>query len=440
MFPCGVASGDPTSSSVVLWTKVAGTAAGADRTVAWEVSSGERVIARGDALARADDDHTVHVDVTDLDPGEEYEYRFTVDGATVVGRTRTLPAAADSLRFAVMCCHRWGWPGFDRAAAVADERPDVVLHLGDSIYEIGEVPPAGPATEPRWDCHTLADYRQRYRQHRSHPALRRLHADVPVIAVWDDHEVVDNAPDPAQADRRRAGQRAWWEWTPMRRERDDASVNRFVTVDGLIDLALVDSRFSGRLPSQVDGPGDPGDGAGHLLAPDQWRLLDEFVRGADAPWLAVANQVQVGPTTLTPRPALAWPPWRRVVNPDQWDGYPGDRDRLFHLLDQSTGDAVVLSGDLHSAWSRTLSHHRKHVGHEFTSPSISGSTFAEAVRGTVPLPTSVLTAWLRLINRGVDHLDLDRHGYVVCDVTPERLVTTFVMHDGERHEISLSHR
>ncbi|MEJ7801199.1 MAG: alkaline phosphatase D family protein, partial [Ilumatobacter sp.] len=134
-----------------------------------------------------------------------------------LGRTRTLPRRADQLRFVVACCSRRGWPGFDRYSDIADERPDFVLHLGDSIYEIGEVPPSGEPTDPPWACHSLDDYRRRHRQHRSHPALQRLLASVPLIAIWDDHEVVDNAPDRATADRRRAGQQAWREFMPMRR-------------------------------------------------------------------------------------------------------------------------------------------------------------------------------------------------------------------------------
>ncbi|MEO6652816.1 MAG: alkaline phosphatase D family protein [Ilumatobacteraceae bacterium] len=438
MFPSGVASGDVTDSSVVIWTRVAAQDVAVD-SVEWVVrANDDRIVAGGTAAIADTDDRTVQLDVDGLEPGTDYTYHFTAAGETVSGRTRTLPRHADQVRFVVACCSRWGWPGFDRCSDIAAERPDFVLHLGDSIYEIGEVPPSGEPTDPPWACHTLDDYRRRHRQHRSHPALQRLLGSVPLIAIWDDHEVVDNAPDGATASRRHAGQQAWREYTPMRQEQSAASIDRFVSIGGILDLALVDARFSGRESNASDGPGDAGSGGGHLLDDVQWGSLTDFADNATAPWFVVANQVQVGPMTLLTRPAIAWPPWRRIVNPDQWDGYPNERARLYETVGLAAGRAVVLSGDLHSGWSRTLTHDGHTVAHEFTSPSISGESFATSVRRQLPLPAKPLAAWLRTINRGIDHLDLMRHGYLVCDVTREQFTTTFVTHDGGRHTISLS--
>lgn len=424
---------------MVIWTRIGG-AEHDDHRVDWEISTADdgALVSRGSATTGTARAHTLQVDVDGLEPATDYSYTFTSRGESIAGRTRTLPRRAEQFRFVVACCSRWGWPGFERYADIVSERPAVVLHLGDSIYEIGEVPPSGEPTDPPWACHTIDDYRRRYRQHRSHPALQRFHANVPVIAIWDDHEVVDNAPDDDNAARRSAGQRAWREFMPMRQQRDDASVDRSMSIDGLLDLAIVDARFSGRRPNDIDGPGGAGSGAGHLLDTEQWRLLEEFADESTAPWFVVANQVQVGPMTLAARPAVAWPPWRRIVNPDQWDGYPHDRDRLYDVMRSVPGRSVILSGDLHSGWSRTLSDVGHQVAHEFTSPSISGTTYARLVRQQLPIPPRLLTAWLRTINRGIGHLDLVRHGYLVCDVTPQRFTTTFVTNDGARHEISLS--
>ena len=255
--------------------------------------------------------------------------------------------------------------------------------------------------------------------------------------VWDDHEVADNAPDPGEAERRRAGQQAWAEWMPTRRSSQAAGLHRHWHIDGLLDVVLVDSRLAGRQPNEVDGPGDDDGAPGPLLDEDQWGMLDTAVDTSDVPWFVVANQVQVGPMTLAARPALRWPPWRRVVNPDQWDGFEADRERLYGVLRRVTGRRVVLSGDLHSSWSRTLSDGDGPLAHEFTAPSISGVTYASAVREKLPVPTALLARWLRWLNPGIDHLDLDRHGYLVCDVTPTDFVTTFVTADGARHEVAL---
>ena len=439
LFDAGVASGDVTATSVVLWTRVM--PAGGDLSdviVGWEIGQpGEPPTSAGTTTAAAADDHTVHVEVDGLEPGTTYGFSFECSGSRAVGRTRTLPASADRFRFVVACCSRWGWPGFELYDAIADEQPDLLVHLGDFIYEVGEFPPTGPATEPPWECRTLRDYRRRYRQHHTDPALRRLLGSVPMLAVWDDHEVVDNAPDPGEADRRRAGQQAWADWMPNRRTDRPGPLDRFLGIDGLLDLALVDSRFGGRPASDIDVTGDTGSAPGSILSDAQWRRLEESIDHSTAPWLVFANQVQVGPMTLAARPALGRPPWRRIVNPDQWDGYPADRERLYRLLRRGGGQRVVLSGDLHSAWSRTLSDDHGHVAHEFTSPSISGLTYADAVRDRLPVPAGTLGWWLRLLNRDIDHLDLTRHGYVVCDVTPETFVATFASADGGRHTVTL---
>ena len=442
IFGSGVASGDATATSVVLWTRVDGAGA-SDVHVDWhlrtrDLHDPDRAITRsGTAVARSGADHTVHVDVDGLIPGTAYEYGFTCGDQSISGTTRTLPEAAGRFRLAVACCSRWGWPGHELFDAIAAEEPDLLLHLGDSIYEVGEIPPAGGSTDPPWDCHTLNDYRRRYRQHRSDPRLRRLLAAVPVLAVWDDHEVVDNGPDPGASERRRVGRQAWAEWMPSRRTDEARPLDRYHTIGGLLDLAVVDSRFAGRAPATVDGPGDEDDAPGSILGARQWERVERFAASAEAPWFVFANQVQVGPMTLAARPALVWPPWERVVNPDQWDGYVADRDRLYRLLRTVPGRPVVVSGDLHSAWARTLADEGVPVTTEFTVPSISGLTYAAAVREKLPIPTRLLRWWLTRLNHGIDHLDLDTHGFVVCDVTPDRFETTFVMVDGKRHTVVL---
>lgn len=428
-FRDGVASGDVTPTSVVLWTRV-DEPSRHDAPVAWSVWTEDgRPVAHGDELARADADHTCHVVVDDLTPATSYHYVFEAGGDRIVGRTRTLPEAADHLRIAVVCCSRWGWPGFDRLSSVLSDAPDLVLHLGDYVYEVGETPPVGPTTDPPHDCRTLDDYRRRYRQHRSHPSLRRLHAAVPFVAVWDDHEVSDNAPDPGGADRRAAGQRAWREWMPTR-STDDAPLDRRFSIDGLLELVLIDSRYRRRPALDTDGPSAERPDT-HLLDEGQWSTLEEGAR-SDVPWLLVANQVHVSPLVLGWRPSWRWPPWRQLVNPDQWDGFPDERRRLVEILDGAAARPVLLSGDLHAGWARRLLDDGRPVADELTAPSISGTTFGEAVRERTGLSPSLVRRLVRWFNPGIDHVDLRRHGFLVIDVTARRLEATFVHHDGTR--------
>ena len=425
-----MASGDPTSTSIVLWTRVDETGRGSV-PVNWSVwtEHGEPVD-RGVARASPDADHTCTVTVGGLTPGTDYHYVFEASGDRIVGRTRTLPSSSGSFRIAVACCSRWGWRGFDDYAAILAESPDLVLHLGDYIYEVGETPPDGPTTDPPHDCETLDDYRRRYRQHRGHPALQRLHAEVPFLAVWDDHEVADNAPDDPVGERRQAGQRAWREWMPTRSTASEPELDRRLHIDGLLDLVLVDARFGGRPPTDTEGPSTSRPDT-TLLAESQWSRIESAI-AADTPWFVLANQVQVSPLTLGWVPAIRWPPWCRVVNPDQWDGFPAERRRLVELLGRVSGTPVLLSGDLHAGWARRLVDGDRTVAHEFTSPSLSGTTFAEAVRGETGLPAWFVDQLIRRLNPGIDHVDLRRHGFLVIDVTRDEFTATFVHHDGTR--------
>jgi len=438
VFRSGLATGDVTADSFVLWTRAVppGGQPSAGH-VRWSVWTDEgAAVAGGMAEVGPDTDHTCRVTVDRLQPGTTYHLVVEAFGDRAVGRTATLPVVADRLRIAVACCSRWGWPGFELYGRIERDEPDLVIHVGDSIYEIGETTPSGQMTDPPHECHTLDDYRRRHAQHRTDDGLLALHRNRPFLAVWDDHEVIDNAPDEESAARRAAGIRAWQEWMPV--DRTAAGLDRVRHVEGLLDLVLVDARFGGRVPTDTDGPAvDRADGP--ILADHQWDLIQDAVERSTAPWFVFANQVQVSPMTLAYAPALRRPPWRRVVNPDQWDGFPDDQRRLADLLRRVRGTPVVVSGDLHAGWSRRfLTNDGSTAAHEFTAPSIAGTTFAEAVHDRTRLPQRLVHTILTRLNPGIDHLDLDRHGYLLLDVTPDEFTTTFVHADGTTVERTLT--
>jgi alkaline phosphatase D len=138
--------------------------------------------------------------------------------------------------------------------------------------------------------------------------------------------------------------------------------------------------------------------------------------------------------TLAWVPSIRQPPFRRVVNPDQWDGFPDERRRFAELLTRVQGRPVILSGDLHAGWSRDLLLPDVDAGaiaHEFTAPSISGITYAGAIRDRIHLPEWFVRRVLLWLNPGVDHLELDRHGFLALDITPDELAVTFRYHDGK---------
>jgi alkaline phosphatase D len=202
-FVLGVASGYPTASGVVLWTRIVpsplepggGVAPDAVVPVQWEVAADDRmskVVRRGTEYATAEWAHSVHAEVEGLEPARDYWYRFTVgDARSVVGRTRTaqaLGAAASRLRVSVASCQHYEHGYFSAYRHMLADELDLIVHVGDYIYEFsyGDNPVRSHGTpEP----YTLEDYRIRYAIYKSDPDLAAAHAAYPWLVTWDDHEV-----------------------------------------------------------------------------------------------------------------------------------------------------------------------------------------------------------------------------------------------------------
>lgn len=265
----GVASGDPLSDRVILWTRLT-TAETAAITVAWEVATSAAfttLVASGTTTTDASRDWTVKVDASGLQPATRHWYRFKV-GTQVspVGRARTLPVGAVSqVRLAVFSCAHFAAGYFNVYAAAAQrEDLDAALHLGDYLYEYGrdgyandQAAALGRLALPATELLTLADYRQRYAQVRTDADLQALHASVARIAVWDDHEIANDtwrngadnhtaATEGAFVDRRAAAVQAWHEWLPVRTGADRLSIYRSFAFGDLLALHMLDTRVLAR--------------------------------------------------------------------------------------------------------------------------------------------------------------------------------------------------
>ena len=363
-FAWGVASFDPTPDAVLLWTRVR--PAPAPVRLRWSVARDpdlSEVVASGQITVGEATDHCASVDATDLGADQTWWYAFeTADGGrSTVGRTRTLPRSPDRLRLGVVSCARYATAPFAAYRALADREVDVVVHLGDYIYEDGGG--GDRQHEPAHALHTVQDYRARYAQHRTDPDLQELHARHPVVAVWDDHEVAGNAwrdgapgHDPARdgpwTDRLRAASDAHEDWLPGRTTRaDDGRLRawRSLSLGSLADLVVLDTRTWGRdrqptTGAEVGGP--PQDGSANversMLGSDQAAFVAERLQRPDdpaqrPPWVLLANQVMFHPLRV-PVPSAALVDeitmagllvvGDEALNADQWDGYPQARDAL----------------------------------------------------------------------------------------------------------------
>jgi alkaline phosphatase D len=322
-FTLGVASGDPMPDSVVLWTRLAPNPLEGDGgmpqrpfPVQWQLALDEgmtRVIRSGSGFARPEFGHSVHVEVPGLEPGRWYWYRFRTQGhVSPVGRTRTAPVglAASNLRFAFVSCqnHTQGFYGAFRD--IAEQDFDVVMHLGDYIYEGGAQGSLGRGHLPAKEITSLDEYRIRYSQYKSDPQLQAAHAAAPFLATFDDHEVDNNwagdipqDPESQSRDeflaRRAVAFQAFYEHQPLRRsalpEGPDMLAYRRFTFGDLAEFSLLDTR-----QYRSDQPCDDGIKVRcpTALAPDQtltgpsqerW-LLDGLDRST-ARWNVITQQV-----------------------------------------------------------------------------------------------------------------------------------------------------
>ena len=446
-FEHGVASGDPLADAVILWTRVTPPAAAEGRLpsieVEWRVASDPemtRVAATGAALADAEADYTVKVDVRGLEPDTTYYYDFVaLDVRSRVGRTKTLPSGGvERARLAVVSCANLP-AGFFTAYRAIAARPDLdlVLHLGDYLYEyangtLGDGSAIGRLPEPDRELLSIDDYRARHAQYKRDADLQELHRQHPLLAIWDDHEIANNGyRDGAgnhQADsegdwleRKRSAMRAYFEWMPIRPASagDDERIYRQFAYGDLFDLLMLDTRYAGRDPRIATSCDRAGidDPARSLLGADQeaW-LLDALqashARGAS--WRLVAQQVMMGQLSDAARGC--------VTHPDQWDGYAPSRARvLARLREEAIDNVVVLTGDAHSSWAFDLAE-SPFDAEAYDGTSGQGSLAVEFVTPSVSSPASfVADGESPATHPHLKYMDLVRHGYVLLDVTRERV-------------------
>ncbi|MDP8954052.1 MAG: alkaline phosphatase D family protein [Actinomycetota bacterium] len=442
-FRHAVASFEPTSSGVLLWTRLTA-AVEAEWVIARDPELVD-VVASGRARTGPERDHTVAVDVDGLAAATTYWYRFSCGGEhSPVGRTRTLPDAPTArLRLGLACCAHYSVAPLGVYRALAEREVDLVVHLGDYIYEDDGSQGVRTHRPPR-PAVSLEDYRDRLAQLREDPDLQALHLRHPMTGIWDDHDLADNAwrggakkhdPETAGAwsTRVAAAARARQEWIPARlRDPADPLVTwRSLAVGDLVELVLLDTRLTGRDCQAGDKGAKPlHDPSRSLLGDEQREWLRSRLLDTSRPWALVASGVVVNsmflplPSTVSFNPLLpnGYADFDgRLLHDDQWDGYPAEQERLSGWIAERAragGRTVLVSGDVHSSWAfEGPCREDGPVAVELTVPAVSS-----AAMGRAHYPG----AW-RALDRAakrMDHVrwaDVTERGYVVLDVTPDEV-------------------
>lgn len=498
-FHHGVASGDPQTQGVILWTRV--TPEDGDTSpvsVSWEVASDAdftQLVNEDSTEVRQAYDYTLKVDVQGLEPGKTYYYRFHAAGVTSpVGVTRTLPEGnVDQVTFAVLSCSNYPAGFFHVYAEAAKEaRLDAVLHLGDYLYEYATDGYDGDQTEEMGralpenndlEMIQLVDYRRRYALYRTDPDLQALHAKAPFIAVWDDHEIANDAwmegaenHDPAtEGDylmRKQRALQAYFEWMPIRPfdDNDREIIYRSFHYGDLVSLHMLDTRIIGRDEqlSYTDYLTDTGldaeaftaaatDPNRHLLGTTQLNWLSEALATSSATWQVLGQQVLMGRmlmpaemlqgllapapelvtlieelTTLKGRylqgdPTLTEEEIARITtvlpyNLDAWDGYMAEREVLLQTAKQLGKNLVVLAGDTHNAWASHLTIDGGEGKQSVGVELATASVSSPGLEYYLQLPTEAIPQAEQAITLLVDdlqYLNASQRGYLRVTFTTE---------------------
>jgi len=437
-FTLGIASGDPRPDSVVLWTRLApdplnGGGMTASRVaVDWEVATDDgfrRIVRRGSTLATSELAHAVHAEIEGLEPAREYWYRFIAGGeVSPTGRARTAPSpdSQDTLRFAFCSCQHFEQGLYTAYARMAEEDLQLVIHLGDYIYE------GGPGSEvvrthTTSEIETLEDYRNRYALYKTDQDLQSAHARFPVVVTWDDHEVdnnyagaiaEDDQPPEAFLRRRAAAYQAYFEHMPLRASTHpsgpDMQLYRRLRFGSVAELNVLDTRqYRTNQPCDDGMKADcveAGNPAATIMGEEQRNWLLEGLSESRANWNVLATQVPIAPMGRRRDGALQ-------LSMDKWTGYLDERDRLLDFLQmRSIRNPVSIVGDVHVNWLADLrtgyyDGDGRVVGAEFVGTSISsGGDGSDANDNT---PDMLAT------NPHVKFFNGQR-GYVRCTVTPSR--------------------
>ncbi|MDG2529916.1 alkaline phosphatase D family protein [Caulobacter endophyticus] len=434
-FALGVASGDPGLDGFVLWTRLSDHGAPLDAPsvpVTYEVAEDEafaRIVRRGRRAASPGLAHAVHVEISGLRPGRPYWYRFQALGAvSPVGRTVTAPRRAQRARIAVASCQHFELGWFTAYRDLVAAEPDLVVQLGDYIYEnsYAQFPKVRTFDGP--EPVDLAGYRRRHALYKSDRDLREAHRATPWAVTWDDHEVENDYADLANlkalepsvfARRRAAAYQAYFEHMPVRpslwARPDGPRLHRRLAWGDLVGLPILDGRQrrsiqacnaprqAGNRPrrdcAELEAPGRT------MLGAAQEAWLADGLKRETARWTLLAQQTPVAPIA-TPEGVMS----------DQWDGYPVARRRLIDGLTQpAVRNAVILSGDVHAFIVADL-HARPErpetpvVATELVTTCLAASHAPRARYGQA-----------QARNPHLKFADIERSGYLLLDVRPDRL-------------------
>ena len=448
-FPLGVASGFPYPKGTILWTQLGG----AKRTSRLKLqvakdSDFKHVVLEKTVTARKERDFTARTRVRDLKPSQEYFYRFhTKDKGSPVGRFRTAPPhnSNQPLKIAFLSCQSFEAGFYNAQAAIAKEPDiDLVLHLGDYIYESHYYPGPRPDTSGfnhDGNVEFLEEYRQKYRLYKADPDLKAMHAAHNFVSVWDDHEVEDNYADGLASshaqpgmtnnglprrvsiqERRANGYQAYFNYMPrIRWDGDRDRIYEHVRIGKLVDLILTDERqYRDQQPcndAQLVPCPDQQNPNRTMLGANQKAWFKQTLAGSPQVWKLWANEVMLMGFQSGPQ---------NGANNDQWDGYAAERKELLNFaLANNVKNLLPLTGDIHNFFVGTATTDGSDTGTPVCGEFVGGSTTSLGLPEETGISPATIQALISALDHHISFNDLTDRGYSVLEVSPSQATCEF---------------
>jgi alkaline phosphatase D len=426
----GVASGDPATDRVILWTKVTpdGTVLSGDPIqVQWRIATDTamtNIVNNGTGNALEANDYTFKIDATGLSANGCYYYDFYALGKySIRGRTFTTPSGnVDSLRFAVVSSASYEHGYFNAYRHLMDRNDfGAVIHLGNYIYEYGAGEYSAGISGRDYDLAnealSTADYRARHAQYKLDEDLRKLHQQYPFITIWDDHEFANDAYDTGAenhtegveglwTDRKANARQAYHEYMPIRTTSGSDSIYRTIQYGDLVKFFMLDGHSEKPIPdwASANNPGRS------MLGTTQFEWLNSELTNSAAQWQVLGQSAMMAPLDINPLPF-----GQQYADPAQWDGYATERNSFYDSIFNNNIQNIVVLSNIGGSWANDLpkstynpSTGAGSAGVEFSTPSVT-----EPISATI---TSVGSSMIQSINGHAKYTELTNHGYLILDV------------------------
>lgn len=407
LFNYGVASGDPLKDRVIIWTRVQNLEPVA--VVTYEISGTDNftdIISTGEIKTDKNKDFTVKADIGNLKSGTYYYYRFKYKNSySMTGRTKTLPDQSRKFTVAFVSCENFGAGYFTSYKHIVDDNPDLIIMLGDFIYE--QARKKGLRDDISGNAKDLESYRTKYKVYLTDRFLLEAKSKIPMVAIWDDHEVLNDysGKEVIKTDPQRLkdAYQVFFEYLPIR-EQNNNRIYRNFQIGDLVDLYMIDGRqykdakacedtfaLNFQCTARANAPGRT------YLGVEQKEWLLNGLKHSKSQWKVLGND------TVLMEFSFLW----NTVNFDQWDGYKAERDEILKTLkDNQVKNLIVFSGDLHTFVYGNILYNGEKIAPEFVTSSI-----------TSPSPEIVRTfqALVPILVKNIKYFNPFYHGYILAE-------------------------